>query len=308
MKLRNVLRFLLILVTLLVIVALCVIFVGHRTVSSYQGQSLESWLGSLGNADVGDGLLMTDAQSWLDTKYPGSRAAFVAMGTEAVPTLLSQLKGKDRPWDRFVARYAGWFSRIGITNTPAAIRGKRAALALAMSGDVVRQHLPELQLAFSDPAARNRAAWGMLATGNDSIPWLCAQLENQTNSSVVESCSWILSQRGESASNAVPIVLRQLNHPSGMTRSIVAWSAGRMTTNSDILIPALLPLLKDPNRYARNGAAGALARLGTQAAPAVPAFLEAIESAEPSEQGYRIQELRQISPSAASQFKAKPGL
>ena len=273
---------------------------------SSQGNSLTFWLARLGNAEVADGLLMTDAQSWLDTKYPGVRAAFIAMGPEAAPILLHELKAKDLRWDRFVIKYAALFARLGVTNTAASVRGKRAALALAMSGDVIKQYLPELQLALADPATRNRAAWGMLAAGDAPIPWLSATLDSQTNAGVVEACCWILSQRGESASNSVPHVLPHLSHPSGMTRSIVAWSVGRMTTNSNMLVPALVTLLKDPNRYARNGAAGSLARLGTQAASAVPAFMEAIESAEPSEQRFRIEELRKISPEAASKITAKP--
>ena len=305
MKSRNIFRVLLVFVALLVAVALCVVFLHQRTTISHQGRSLAFWLASLGNAEVGDGLLMTDAQSWLDTKYPGKRVAFIDMGPEAGPILLHELRVKDRLWDRFMAKHAGLFARLGVTNTPASVRGKRAALALAMSGEVVKQYLPELQLAFSDPATRNRAAWGMLAVGDVAVPWLSASLDSQTNAAVVEACCWILSQRGEFASNSIPHVLPHLNHPSGMTRSIVAWSVGRMTTDSDILVPALLPLLKDSNRYARNGAAGSLARLGPRAASAIPEFLEAIESAEPDEQRYRIEELRKISSEAASQVKAK---
>ncbi len=112
----------------------------------------------------------------------------------------------------------------------------------------------------------------------------------------------MLAQRAETASTGVPAVLWHLHDPLGMTRSIVAWSLGRMTKDPRILVPSLTPLLRDPDRYARNGAAGSLARLGPKAEAAVPAFLEAIERAEPGERRFRIQDLRQISPEAADKL------
>jgi HEAT repeat protein len=111
-----------------------------------------------------------------------------------------------------------------------------------------------------DPSVRWHAAEALGTCGETAVPRLLSALQSPdflVRIGVIEALGMIRDSR------AIPPLATISRHDRSLE---VRWAAALALgeIGSPGAIPALVPLLRDPNRYLRNGAATALGRLGWQ--------------------------------------------
>ena len=222
--------------------------------ASYQGKSVETWARL---AYAGDGR---------------ATQAFQAMGTNAVPELISLLQTKD-PWYRrqLWAMQRSLRGRFGRIPPPDAVVAREGAIrALGIIGPAAREAVPALGrvLRGSDHQASADASSALALIGKAALPALLEALEDR-NANVRRPAAYALAQLGPDGGGAVP---------------------------------ALAHLLLDSDYSVRDAAAYALQAIG---APSTKILGEAMEKGDERARGAAVQALLLTTRSLR---QAEPGL
>jgi hypothetical protein len=235
---------------------------------SYQGRSLDEWLGDLENPHF--------------RTQQVARAAIRAMGPSAVPFLTNSLDQRKRLSVRETAkkilprRVVDWGRSI-VKPRPTAIESHSAAVALQALGPDATSAIPSLVLALSDgsmvvPQAAVAALGAMGAAATPSVR------ERLSASDPVELI-WVLRAVAALGTNAAPaatevgaIVLNPLNP------AVAIWASAALGQIGPAAIPATEALLQSTNREAKLRGLSVLAAIGRPAIAATNALFKLTRS------------------------------
>jgi hypothetical protein len=204
---------------------------------TYQGKPLEYWL--RGGQPPPQYL---PATNWSPQQ---AEAAVRHLGDKAIPVLLRKLRASDsaltRRWRRLLQK----------------------------------QHF--IQIEFTDSGRCNIAGYEgfkiLGPAGAPALPELIRIAKDQRCFSCrlysIGSLGWV----GPGATNAIPYLVKWLGDSNATIRWNTALTLSRIHENPELVVPALIASLHDPDRQVRLDAINALAAFGPAAAPAIPELL-----------------------------------
>jgi len=166
-------------------------------------------------------------------------------GTNAIPTLLENLRSKDSALRLKLAS-------LGVHYTLAETRHMRAERGFRALGE----------------AASN------------AVPMLIEIYEQNPSTSAREAAGNALVETGPAAKKAIPALIKSAANTNSDVRVFAVATLGRMGLESESVDPVLINALHDPDREVRQSAAFGLSTLsfmGGNARPAIPALIETLK-------------------------------
>jgi HEAT repeat protein len=254
------------------------------TPPSYQGRDINAWL-----ADIASSTPSVRTQA---------EAAFRAMGTNAVPTLVALMGTRE---DTRVSFYVkGWAKLLGLrkTVTLEAERHWRAAKALRAIGPSATAAIPSLTELLGQPQTRDKAVFALAGLGPEAVGSLTRALSNQ-DAAVRLTAASVMGRFGSDARSAVPALVHCLADTSAPVRQQAAQSLGQLADQADLVIPALTAALSDSDPGVRMSTALALAAFKGKAESAVTPLLKAKQDPVEDVRQAAMNALSQIRPGAA---------
>lgn len=210
---------------------------------TYRSKSLSKWLELYVNADA-------------NTAAEGqAKQAIRAIGTNAIPTLM----------------------RLVVNRNPAAQQAAKNGFDIL--GPIATPAIPALTnlLYATNPVTRLYAAQCLSSIGAPALPALMAGLTNGSYALATDVALSIVDL-GTNAKPAVPIFLKDLQHPDHFYRERAADALGNLHIEPEVVVPALTNLLTDPSPAARFIAVKSLGQFGPAALQAVPLLLPLLNS------------------------------
>jgi hypothetical protein len=206
----------------------------------YHGKPLSAWL-----QPNTPGLYISIGQT-----TDGLREALNHIGTNAIPTLLRQLRAKDSPFTLKLFALAQKQHVITIHYTPPSSNYVHAFRALGILGPRADEAVPELVNIY------------------------------ERNSSPLFQQTMILhiGNIGPAARAAIPSLLRKVADTNDSVRTSAIQALGKIHSEPDLVVPALIKALNDPSATVRQHVLNTLVAFGAKAEPAVPALFELRES------------------------------
>jgi hypothetical protein len=198
---------------------------------------------------------------WSGGAWQQSDEAVKALGTNALPTLLTLLRRGTNS------------NQISITDQDQTLYAIRACEAL---GPMATPAFPELTNCFSQAAYASCAPNALAALGAEGILVVISGLTNQS-AYFQHCCAQTLEHVGPAGSNGVPGLLICLTNKDPMLRAQAARSLGCIGMYPELVVPALVTALHDKNTLVREDAIYGLGQLKSAARPAVPALLECLK-------------------------------
>ena len=246
----------------------------------------------------------------LRSKYIGVRSsAAVSLGElgpdakEAIPALIEALRDKEEVHDRAV--YA--LGKIGSAGLPLLIQALgdkdarvRAGIAEAL-GDMGQGAKPAASALLKvstdpDPHVREQIAWTLGHLQDKvSVPALIERLRTDSDADVRRAAAWALGQFSPPAREVISPLIQALRDPDDFSarqklgppltmsvRDRSRWSVQDFARESlskigSAAVPAVLELLKDPDRNQRSSAVWILSMMGSEAKAAVPVLVETLQ-------------------------------
>jgi hypothetical protein len=249
----------------------------------YNGKTLSAWVNELQSDGVGGRPeLLTEAVE-----------ALRAIGERAVPFLLEWLL-QPRVLERPPARIFGKARSLGPAAIPvAAVESMRwrhefpapglIANAFEALGPKAISAIPELARALNDP---DHPAWfwaldALCAFGAEAIrvlQSLAAKFEARPRhlGSIVDT----FGNMGPHALPMLPFLIECGRNEDSSVRSSAVHALGRLRLRSDLVVPALVSALRDPELLVRLAAVNAISLHGKEAIPALPELGELANGSE----------------------------
>jgi HEAT repeat protein len=240
----------LVVAVLAVVLGLAAMFLWTPSEPSFKGKSLSHWL------EAYQIPFMTTNGLWRNGKPIGADdetptryeadAAFEAIGTNAIPTLLRLIQHRDSRrgyWQFSLAHKAPFFRIVRIS-----------------------AHSPN-----------NEALMAFRALGTNAGPAVPQLMEIYKRESDRDTKDWVLPtliQIGPPAEAAVPMLLRILAETNIWLRENAVQALAAIHADAPVVVPALIPCLRDPDAMIRLAAVIGIGRYGKAAKSAAPALLE----------------------------------
>jgi hypothetical protein len=222
----------------------------------YEGRTLSRWLqdhveNSSANPPIG-------SAGWKEAEL-----ALRQIGTNAIPTLLKMLSATES--HAFVIQAHRLANRMRLTTNQyryATQRNEEACYAFKILGASASNAVPELIRIYQ-------------------------QKIQQTNATPisVQCASVALGNIGAPASNALPVLFRQFTNTDNQKRFDAVSAAMRIGNDPAVMLPAMIPMLKDPQHGIRWNASSSFERLGWRARAAAPDLLAALN--DPTTDNYK---------------------
>lgn len=200
----------------------------------YQGKRLSVWL----QGNQTNRVQMTEAVR--------------AIGTNSIPTLLRLLREDDSSLKPMLLKLLAKQKRFKIHYTPAAECNREGLAGFMILGASASNAVPELSRIY----LRN--------------------ISPESERTTAQSLAFI----GPAASNAVPALLARISAMKVLTRTneteflCSIWALGRIHSQPETAVPALMELLQARDNVTRYQAALALGEFGPVAKPALPLMLK----------------------------------
>jgi HEAT repeat protein len=254
---------------------------------------------------------------------PETDEALRAMGTNAIPTLLENLRARD-------SRLRLTVPALGIRYTPAEVRHARAQKGFTALGANASNAVPDITAIYErdlSSSSRHAAANALVEIGpaaKGAIPALISSAAS-TNSEVRAFAVYTLGRMALEPERVNPVLIRALQDPDREVRYDAAFGLGALAfmggdakcavpalvqTLKDsygtaraaaaMVVPALIEALRDPAVFGRVQAASALGQFGTNGGAAVAALTELLKDERPEVREAAAKALRAIQPDATS--------
>ncbi len=234
--------------------------------------------------------------------------AISRIGPAAIPPLIEALKSEDLMARAGAAKALGGIgpaAREAIPGLIANLRNEQpderlATIdALALIG---REAVPALgeALGSSAPGVRAGAALALAEIGRDAqglAVKVADAAEKETDPAVRAALFAAVPKVGVDPARAVGLLLRGVKDGNDEVRHAAINAIYLLRSANDLLIPALITLLRDPNPTLSERAAIVIGRLGPSASGAVPTLLEVLRQRTPPPPAY-VDALGQIGPAA----------
>jgi len=177
--------------------------------------------------------------------YQEASEAVRALGTNAIPTLLRQLRRRDS-------------------------KAKEAFMNLLR-----RQHFIKVSPPSTTQYIEPLDGFQDVGVGaSNAVPQLVALFERDPSPVPQMSIPAILGDIGPAAEAAVPAMLRGMRHTNAVVRNNAIYALRSIKAEPKLVVPELIKSLKDPDILVRAQAIRALQGFRTDAGTAVPALLE----------------------------------
>jgi len=254
----------------------------QRKEPKYQGKTLSAWLKQLddGRATLGIGWPFT--RRALSREQVEAAAAIRAIGTNALPFLLTDLRAKPsrnspairlREGMDWVEKRSGYrihFPFEGLTKADA-VRW-RAAQGISALGPVAGSLGPELVKDVMSPSGPGikEAAYGLAAIGPGGVYVLSnavhkALQPGQLGMQWSGMCAlWGLGEHPETASNALPFLISNVASTNQWAASGAIQVLGFIRADAEHVVPALSNALNSSDQTIRRDAAWALKEFGRE--------------------------------------------
>lgn len=257
-----------IIVGLVVIVGAVVFWALRSSEPSYQGKGLNAWL-----RDFDKPFETTFLVSFQDMPEDALEAVR-QLGTDSLPTLLTQIQAKDSPavgklydlWDKQ--------SVIKFRPTPAVVKQRRASIALAALGPKALPALPRLEKMLGNEHTLRPASLAIAYMGPEGVHVLTNALSS-TNPVIRRECMEALSSVQSGGAVAIPVLIASLRDQDAMIQGRAALALAVIREEPSVAIPALTEMLTKTNS-ARHEAVMALGQYGLMATSAIPMLLECL--------------------------------
>jgi len=241
----------------------------------YQGKTLSQWIREANAPPVLDWNQPSSLQS-----NAAARTAVRAIGTNAVPYLVSEFVRPESKWRTSFNRWASKHPTIPFRFADFDSRVLTAANGLGILGRDAAPALPKLAEFLGDGRLGFTAAMAMGKAGDLAIPYLLKAIAS-TNTPAAENAGNSIATHIRDAETAIPGLIQLLQHTNDATRRVAAWTLGALPSQSPPIVPALTAALTDPVPRVQAHAAHALARKGKSAMSAVPALLRLMTNSDP---------------------------
>jgi len=207
----------------------------------YQGKRLSVWL------------------EGFDSSYHEASQAIRAMGTNAVPWLIRELRHKDSAFKSRLMQLAGKQSLIKFDDRQTYRRRMRAIAACEALGPAAKRAIPSLTELFNNPklGVDDRAAFALARMGPEAIPPLTQALTKGRLFAQIFAAAALRVGRFDSE-EVVAALVKALNDKHPSVRREAANTLAEMPNRPAVAVPALIELLQDTNADVRMAAARAL--------------------------------------------------
>ena len=191
------------------------------------------------------------------------------MGTNCIPTLLDILGAKEWNKKRVVSKLKSKAFKELYGQQEAEDIRYIAVDGFAILGTNAESAVPQLSKLLHDPETCSEAAQVLTQVGPKGFSVLTNAINDEDLVGVVVLA---LGQKGGGDPQVITrLLINALKHPNPIIRGNTAeFLAGK---DPDLVIPALIPLLDDSNRYPRRLAANSLGSYGPAAKIAVPKLM-----------------------------------
>jgi HEAT repeat protein len=240
---------------------------------SHQGKPLSFWLEEIGDNKP-------------ETNRDDARQAIRAIGTNAIPWLIADLRLDEPKWKRVLMQWMLKQPLVKVNYRTPDARSSQAAWAFQALGAIARPAIPELVKMLDRNPGWVPAALSWI--GVDSVPALVNALTH-TNPYVRANASTALANAVSAGGiprtapvAAVPLWLEQLKDNDANLRSHAAWGLGTIREQAELCVPALMRSLDDPSPAVQNASAKSLQDFGPAATEALPKLTNPFSSPNPN--------------------------
>jgi HEAT repeat protein len=235
------------------------------------------------------------------------------MGTNALPFLVGDIRAREALiWKkmpvsvyrrfRFISRARNAYYR---DDQGPHERHDQAVFFLRAMGPLAKPAIPALAECLDQPETAEPAvdvlgfydSHGPAGLGLDATSALLKAITN-ANFMVRRKAANALDLLRVDADLAIPALLRALRDPYAEVRATAARGLG-YKAKAAVVVPALIGVLDDSDRYVRSGALWRLGMHGSNAAPAVPKILGCLRDADVRVRTEATNAIRLIDPEAA---------
>lgn len=231
----------------------------------YKGKRLTVWLEAF----------ETPLKIWTNAEaYEESNQALLAIGTNAIPTLLNRIQAKDSSLTFHLRALAQKQHLIKVRVVTAKMWHEEARQGFQILGAEARSAVPELIKIYD----RNASS----GTRNDVLA--------------------ALSSMGPAAEEAVPALLQWLHDTNSFSVGFLFSTLGRIHSRPDITVPALISYLNSQRDFETSQAVRALGSFGVAAKPALPALLNVLEYPDWTAFSEAKEAIREICPDEAAKL------
>ena len=250
----------------------------------FQGRKLSEWIRIAG-------LYPTNSQ----TEH--ARVAINAIGTNAIPYLLSEFSARE---SRLAPKLAEWVSRktgFDFGFDEGNPRRGMAVVGLSFLGTNAAPALPALATNLTDEENCVGAAWVMGECGEMALPYLLTALTstNLLNWYVVIHALGSLTAQTDAA---IPPLVQLTQHTNHGFRALAAANLSKARSRMDLVIPALGRLLSDSHPSVQLMATDSLIRMRERAKGAIPDLLVMLQDTNLTRASWASNALYKIDPSA----------
>ena len=270
-------RRILLLLALVAVVAVLVLFWPRGPKEPvYQGKRLTEWI---------------QQAQWPTRRFPtqpereradAARQAIKAIGTNALPYLVSEFVRPESKWRTSFNRWASKHPSIRFRFADFDTRVLAAANGLGILGRDAAPALPTLAEYLGDSRMGFTAAMAMGKAEDLAIPYFLKAIASG-DSLAAENAGKVIANlmQMRDTEPAIPGLIQMLQHTNESTRRVAAWTLGGLRSQTEAMVPALTTALSDPVAIVQFHAAHALARKGKHSLPAVPTLLRLMTNSDP---------------------------
>ncbi len=184
---------------------------------------------------------------WLAKWSPETDEAVHQLGTNAIPTLLQMLRARDSKMTTWLVKLARKQHLVNFTYTGESEKNFEAAHAFEILG----------------------------ADASEAVPELIRIFKEDISDDAQNSAAWSLGAIGPAAAKAIPTLLNGTTSTYHTRRTAID-ALGRIHAQPELVVPALVKLLKDPDWNVRASAITSLESFGADAKPAVSALTQSL--------------------------------
>lgn len=204
-------------------------------------------------------------------------SAVRALQLKCIPVLMDYLKVKESKVQRALEKEVNT-SFVGMRPANPIVLQERAVAAFEVLGTNAAPAIPDLAALLDRPDAAENAAQALSFLGSGTVDAFQRGLTNQ-NANVRAISARALGKYHRQDSLAV--LKAALEDSSGTVRGNAAEALRAFWKNAVEIVPSLIPLLSDEDRYVHHMAAETLGSFGPAAVAAVPALKEIVKNEEP---------------------------
>ena len=284
---------------LLILISLSVrILSSAPKIPDYQGKSFYQWADALQKAQRD----YSDPNRWKTIE--STSAAIRAIGTNALPFVMADLRAKPTIRDRIVTLVAGRASFLKLKPPRVADRWVRGIQAMEVLGPMGKAHLPELITMASNSTGYAEGA--LMAIGPDALPAFTNLLATsrfpQTGNLIGAFANAVYANRikPEEAAVALPYLVQVSRSTDSHGRWYAASALGAVHQEPELCIPLLISGLTDPTPAVRQSCVQSLGAFGEVASPHAAKLAAAFDSTDASS--------RQAICAALGNFHSKAGI